>query len=163
MEVYLLRPGIAEDGGPAVPDAERALTAEGRKKLRQVLQLATEVGADPTLILTSLLKRAMQTAEIARDVFKHENEAVQSAALGLGAQIEQVWDEIRVHRDERAILLVGHNPQFAELAAYLLGSRELKVDFKKGSLLRVDIDCFSARPHGILRWYLTAKLAVRHN
>lgn len=158
-----MRHGIAEDGGPSKPDADRALTAEGRKKLRQVLQLATEVGADPSLILTSVLKRAAQTAEIARDVFKHDKEAVPSGALALGAPVEQVWDEVRAHRDERAILLVGHNPQFSELAAYLLGSRELQVDLKKGSLFRVDIEGFSARPHGVLRWYLTAKLAVRHN
>ncbi len=163
MEVYLLRHGIAEDGGPAKPDAERALTSEGRRKLRQVLQLATEVGADPTLILTSPLKRAAQTAEVARDIFKFESEAIHSDALSLGSPVEQVWDEVRAYRDEPAILLVGHNPQFADLAAYLLGSREIRIDFKKGSLFRVDVESFSAHPHGILRWYLTAKLAVRHN
>jgi len=34
MEIYLLRHGIAEDG---YPDPQRALTDEGREKLRKVL------------------------------------------------------------------------------------------------------------------------------
>jgi len=54
---------------------------------------------------------------------------------------------------------VGHNPLFSELAAFLLGSAEIQIDFKKGAILRVDIENFPARPKGILRWYLTAKVA----
>jgi len=40
MQIYLLRHGIAEDAKPGQPDADRALTAEGRDKLRRVLKRA---------------------------------------------------------------------------------------------------------------------------
>ena len=40
MQIYLLRHGIAEDGKPGRPDSERALTDEGRDKLRRVLKRA---------------------------------------------------------------------------------------------------------------------------
>jgi len=160
MEVYLVRHGIAEDGGPKTPDVDRALTPEGRRKLRQILELSSAAGVEPSLILTSPLRRAVQTAEIARDVFKYANPIVRCKALSPGGSVEQVWDEVRAHRDESALLLVGHNPQFSELAGYLLGAREMRVDFKKGAILRIDFESFTARPQGILRWYLTGKLAA---
>jgi hypothetical protein len=34
------------------------------------------------------------------------------------------------------------------------------MDFKKGAILRVDIEAFGAQPRGILRWYLIAKLSA---
>lgn len=161
MELYLLRHGVAEEGNAHTPDAERALTNDGRRKLRQVVEAACAAGFQPTLILTSPLKRAVQTAEVVQDVLKYKNELLRTKALAPGSSVEQVWDEVRVHRDERALLLVGHNPLFSELSSYLLGSHEIQVDFKKGAILRVDLEQFPSKPKGVLRWYLTAKLASR--
>ncbi len=45
MEIYILRHGIAEDGQAGQPDSERALTADGRKKLRTVLRVAASARA----------------------------------------------------------------------------------------------------------------------
>jgi phosphohistidine phosphatase len=159
MELYLLRHGLAEDGDAQTPDADRALTNDGRRKLRQVLEVAAAAGFDPAVILTSPLKRALQTAEVAQQVLKHKNELIRTKSLAPGATVEQVWDEIRVHRNERSLLLVGHNPLFSELSGYLLGSPDIQVDFKKGAILRIDLEHFPSRPRGVLRWYLTAKLA----
>ncbi|HEY7208633.1 MAG TPA: phosphohistidine phosphatase SixA [Bryobacteraceae bacterium] len=159
MQVLLLRHGIARDGHAGRPDAERALTEEGRKKLRQVLQTAAKAGVEPSLILTSPLKRAIETAEIAKRILKYSGEILQSKTLAPGVPVEQVWEEIRVHRGESSLLLAGHNPQFQQLAGYLLGHPDLKLDFKKGALVRVDIESFGAVPRGVLRWCLTAKLA----
>jgi phosphohistidine phosphatase len=160
MQVYLLRHGVAEEERSGLSDADRALTQDGRRKLRQTLQTASQADIRPTVILTSSLKRALQTAEIAQEVFKYKGELVGTEALMPNASVQDVWNEIRVHSGEPAIMLVGHNPQFAELAGYLLGAPELEIDIKKGSLLRIDFEGVSARPKGILRWFLIAKLAV---
>ena len=160
MQVYLLRHGVAEEGRPTTSDAERALTEEGRRKLRQVLQTASGAGVAPSLILSSPLKRAIQTAEIAREVLAYKNEILRTKALAPGSGVKDVWDEIRVHRDEGSLMLVGHNPLLSELAAYLLGSQEIEIDFKKGAIMRVDVENFPAQPKGILRWYLVARLAA---
>jgi phosphohistidine phosphatase len=159
MQVHLLRHGIAEDGHAGLSDSERALTQEGRKKLRQVLQTAAKAGVKPTLMLTSPLKRAVQTAEIAKRVLGYQGEVLQTKTLAPGSSVEQVWDEIRTHKNELSVLLAGHNPMFEHLAGYLLGHADLKMEFKKGALLRVDIESFGAAPRGVLRWCLTAKLA----
>jgi hypothetical protein len=44
--------------------------------------------------------------------------------------------------------------------AYLLGAPGLQIDYKKGALACVEIDHFTAEPHGVLKWLLTPKLAA---
>jgi len=152
---------VAEKDRPGLSDAERALTQEGRRKLRQVLKAAADAQVHPSLIVTSPLKRAIQTAEVAVEVLGYKKQVLRSKVLLPGSSVEQVWDEVRVHRDEPSLMLVGHNPLFAELSGYLLGSADLQVDFKKGALLRVDFEDFRPRPKGILRSYLTPKMAAQ--
>jgi phosphohistidine phosphatase len=159
MHLYLLRHGIAEDARAGESDATRALTSDGRRKLRQVLKAVAEAKVKPTLLWSSELKRAIQTAEIAKAVLGYQGEILRTKALAPTADVEQVWEEIRVHQDKTSMMLAGHNPQFDQLAPYLLGAPQLAVDFKKGAIMRIDIENFGARPKGTLCWYLTAKLS----
>ena len=159
MQVYLLRHGIAEEARSGLSDADRGLTQDGRRKLRQTLRTASDADVQPTLILASPLKRAVETAEIAQKVLAYKGELVSTESLLPDSGVEGVWREIRTHRDQPAIVLVGHNPLFTDLSGYLLGAPNLQVDVKKGSILRIDFDGFPSRPRGILRWFLTAKFA----
>src|SRR5580692_12464857 len=159
MEIYLLRHGIAEDAPAGQPDSERALTSDGRKKLRNVLRTAVSAGVAPSLVLTSPYKRALQTAQLAAEILDYKGDLLRTKALEPGSSPKTVWDEIRVHKDEPRILLAGHEPLFSRLTAYLLGSPNLLVDFKKGAIACVELERFPAEPHGVLRWLLTSKLA----
>lgn len=158
MLIYLLRHGIAEAGG-GMPDSERALTAEGKRRLRDVMKVAKAAEVEVSLVLTSPYKRALQTAEIAIDVLEYKGELLRTKALIPSASPEDAWEEARVHKDQSAILLVGHEPLFSALGAYLLGAPDVVIDFKKAGLLCVDVPQIAAQPRGILRWYLTPKLA----
>lgn len=158
MQILLLRHGIAADRAPSGRDADRALTAEGAKKLRLVLAVARTGGAAPSLILSSPYRRAWETAEIAASVLGYTKEIVQCAALTPGGDPEAVWQELRGHRDEEQILLAGHEPLFSTLTAYLLDAPTLALDFKKGALVRVDTQSFGASPRCELRWMLTPRL-----
>jgi len=160
MHLYLLRHGVSEEARPGTMDADRALTSDGRRKLRHVLRAIAEARVKPSLILSSHLKRAVQTAEIAAQVLGYEGEIVKTKTLVPAAASEQVWDEVRIHKSEASLMLVGHNPLFDDLAAFLLGASNLKVDFKKGAIMRIDVEAFGAQPRGILCWYLTAKLSA---
>ena len=160
MEIYILRHGVAEEPQTGQPDSERALTPDGRKKLRNVLRTASSAGVAPSLILTSPYKRALQTAQFAAEILDYKGELLRTKALEPGSSPKAVWDEIRVHKDEAQILLAGHEPLFSRLTAYLLGSPNLQVDFKKGAIMRIDLESFGAQPRGILCWYLTAKLSA---
>jgi len=159
MQIYLLRHGIAEDGRPGQRDGERALTDEGGKKLRAVLKRAREAGVEPSLIITSPYRRAVETAEIAASVLGYKGELLRTNALEPQSTPEAVWEELRLHSEETQVLLAGHEPLFSVLAAFLLGAPPVLVDFKKGALLRVDVDSMGAQPRGVLRWFLAPKLA----
>jgi phosphohistidine phosphatase len=159
MEIYILRHGIAEDGQAGQPDSERVLTPEGKKKLRAVLRAASDAGISPSLIVTSPYRRAVQTAQLAAEILNYKGDLLRTKALEPSSDPHQVWDELRVHKDEPGILLAGHEPLFSSLTAYLAGCRELQADFKKGAMVCIEINRFATEPHGVFKWMLTPKLA----
>ena len=159
MELYLLRHGIAEDRSASGRDADRALTDEGKGKLEKVLKRARKAGAAPTLILSSPLLRAMQTAQIAADELEYKSEIARSNALLPDSTADDVWSEIRAHRDEPSLLLAGHEPLFSQTAAWLMGCTRSMVDFRKGALMRIDFASIGAEPRGVLQWMLIPKVS----
>lgn len=159
MEIYLFRHGIADAPASGVADADRALTAEGREKLNRVLNHARAAGVEPTLILSSPLKRALQTAEMAAEILTYRGRIVRTEALLSEAAPEALWEELRNRRGENAVLAAGHEPHLSMCAAYLLGCTAINIDMKKGALLRIDVARPSAEPQGVLKWMLTPALA----
>ncbi len=160
MELYILRHGIAEERRPGKPDERRALTEEGRRKLRPVLERARAAGVVPSLILASPYVRAVQTAEMAAEILGHKGTLVRTDALIPGSLPEATWREIHERDGETAILLAGHEPLLSTIAAYVLGSRGLIIEFKKGALMRIDVDASARDPRGSLQWLITPKLAA---
>lgn len=158
MELYLFRHGIAEDAKPGRPDANRALTDEGKKKVADVVKAARRAGVEPSLIVSSPYVRAVETARIAAEVFEHKRDVVRTEALVPHGSPEKVWAELRDYREETAVLLAGHEPLLSHLVSFLLASPALRVEMKKAALVRIDVESFGAMPHGTLRWMITAKL-----
>jgi phosphohistidine phosphatase len=159
MQIYLLRHAIAENARPGQADAERALTNEGREKLRRVLKRAAAAGVAPDEILSSPLRRAVETADVAAELLGYQGQVVKTRALGLDASPYDAWEEIRTRKDQRAILLASHEPLMSNLVAFLLDSPALQVDMKKAALVRVDCDRFGPQPRGVLKWMLTPGVA----
>jgi phosphohistidine phosphatase len=159
VQIYLLRHGIAEDASPGRPDSERALTAEGREKLRRVLQRARDAGVTPSLILSSPYRRALETADVSVEVLGYRGKVVKTRALVPEASPFDTWKEIRARPEERAILLASHEPLMSSLVAHLLASPGLAVDMKKAALVRVDCDRIGPEPKGVLKWMLTPATA----
>ena len=143
---------------PHRPDSERALTSEGREKLRRVLKRARVAQAAPAVILSSPYRRAIETAEVAADVFGYKGKVVRTRALVPEASPSEAWDEIRSRKGETAILLASHEPLMSSLAAFLLNSPALHIDMKKAALVRVDCEAFGPEPRGILKWMITPTL-----
>jgi phosphohistidine phosphatase len=152
MQIYLLRHGIAEDARPGLSDADRALTPEGKDKLCRVLKRAAVA---PSLILSSPYKRAVETADLAAEVLDYSGKVVRVEALAPHGSPYAVWDELRAHKEETAVLLAGHEPLMSSIAAFLLDSPALQVDMKKAALLRIDCEKLGPKPGGVLKWMLT--------
>ena len=159
MLIYVLRHGIAEIAAAGMADADRALTPEGRKKLRGVLRATRGAKAAPAVILTSPYRRAVETAALAAEELGFEGESIHSRALIPGSSPEDVWDEIRIHKQAAELLLVGHEPLLSQVMAHLLGYPSLQVDLKKGAMACIETDRFGVQPRGVLRWLITSRLA----
>ncbi len=160
MELYFLRHAIAEDHSATGRDADRRLTEEGREKLRRVLKRAAAAGVEPSLIISSPYKRAVETAEIAASELNYKGEILRVGSLTPDSSPASVWSEIREHRDEPSVLLAGHEPLFSATVAWLLGSTREMVDFRKAALVRIDVHAFGPVGQGVLQWMLTPKLSV---
>lgn len=155
MELYLLRHGIAENGSP---DAARKLTDKGKEKSAAVTRMARGSGVEPSLIVSSPYARAVETAEIAAAELGYSGPVVRFESLVPNGTPEGVWNDISDHRSESAILLAGHEPLLSILMAWLLASPGLRVEMKKSTLVRIDVDSFRGTPRGILRWMIVPRL-----
>ena len=159
MDIYILRHGEAQPRSKDVAEADRKLTPQGRDDVERVSRLARAANVQPDLVLSSPYARARQTADVAmRGFAKPRPPLVETPALLPDSSPKQVWKEIKSHSGSCELLLVGHEPQFSELVAYLLASPALRLDLKKGALVRIRMDRLGEEPHGELKWILTPGL-----
>jgi phosphohistidine phosphatase len=125
MVLWLLRHAEAEDGSP---DAERALTARGRRHAWAAGEALARLGAAVELCLTSPKRRAVETAELACEPLGIE--PVLEPALG-GAPFDAYGLASGVER----VLLVGHDPSFTLTLHDLTGAQ---ARMKKGGLAAIE-------------------------
>jgi len=160
MQIHLLRHGTAESARPSRSDSERKLTAAGREEVRQAIECVRPAIA-PTLILSSPYARAVETAQIAAEMLGYTGTIMRTEALAPSASPHLIWDEISCRPDESQILLTGHEPLLSQLTAHLLNCPTLQVHVRKGTLVRIDIERFSGKPCGVLKWVLPPDLSAR--
>ena len=123
--IWLLRHGEAEDGPP---DAERALTAKGRRQARAAGAALAAIGAQIELCLTSPKVRAADTARLACEALGVE--PVTEPALGGGP-----IDPSALTAGLEQVLLVGHDPDLSMAVHTLTGAQ---VRMKKGGLAGIE-------------------------
>jgi len=111
------------------------------------------------LILSSPLKRALQTAEVAAEVLGYEGKIARTDSLVPETSPQNTWKDLRGRGGENAILLASHEPLMSSLAAFLLNSPALAIDMKKAALMRIDMDRLTPDPRGVLKWMLTPAIA----
>jgi phosphohistidine phosphatase len=93
---------------------------------------------------------------MAAEALGYTGKLVETEALLPDATPQGLWQEIREHKNAGEVLLAGHEPQLSQAVAYFLGTPELRVDLKKGALVRLDVEGLQGEPHGVLRWLITA-------
>ncbi len=77
--------------------------------------------------------------------------------LSSGARIDAFQRVLRRYAATEALMLVGHEPDFSEIAAALIGAEPGALVLKKAGLIRIDLDGRPARGAGRLRWLLTPR------
>jgi phosphohistidine phosphatase len=135
MKLYVVRHGPAEDHAPTGRDADRALTASGRDRVRSVARELVAHDEAPFLILSSPLVRALQTAEIVAavttlDVRVRDEPKAQAAgatgAVEIRRELAPGGDAYALvlrmaHEGRKRVMVVGHEPDLSMLVSQLVG------------------------------------------
>jgi phosphohistidine phosphatase len=158
ISLHLLRHADAGDPGKwQGDDAARPLSEKGVRQAERLGRHLARVGFEPDAILSSPRLRALQTAEIVGKALGVEVTADDRLAGSLdpGSVTALLHDA----GSPRRPVLVGHDPDFSELLAGLVGAPDLSM--KKGALARVDLAAGIATGGGALRWLLPPDLVPR--
>jgi phosphohistidine phosphatase len=156
MEIYIVRHAIAEDNpSKGTGDAARALTEEGRQKMKEAASGFAKLEFSIDKILSSPLVRAKQTAEILAKALDQKVEEMEELSPGYGP--DQVCAKLQSLKKAKSVVVVGHEPNCSLLASYLLeGSSSLEIQFKKGAICRIDGS--PARKSGTLIFHLSPQI-----
>jgi phosphohistidine phosphatase SixA len=155
IELHLLR--HAHAGDPAKwrgDDDVRPLSAKGREQAERLGRLLADTAFATDAIISSPKARARQTAELV--AARLGREVVIDDRLGRPLSPQTVEALIRDAGNPVRPVLVGHDPDFSELLALLVGTAELPM--RKGAIARVDIVRPIAVGNGVLRWLLPPEL-----
>jgi phosphohistidine phosphatase len=135
-KIYLIRHGKAEDHSFLKRDYERNLVDKGKERAEIVaIKLNEQLQVNNTLVISSSVNRAIQTAEI---FAAHINYPLESIQLEKGIyeayhrDILQVINQ--VNDDIETILVFGHNPGLSELTNYLCG---VYIDLKTSHVAKI--------------------------
>jgi phosphohistidine phosphatase len=148
IELLLLRHADAGDPGAwSRSDAERPLSPKGHRQAARVARWLTAIGHKPDVILSSPKVRAAETAAAVADAFEMRvtDEPRLADSLGIRILEEMLHDA----GDPARPMLVGHDPDFSELATLLSGA---PLEMRKGALVRIDIEQPFEPGGGTLRW-----------
>jgi|SRR5579872_4863458 len=161
MELYVLRHAIAGAKSASIPggDSQRALTPEGKKKMRRIARGMKAMRLSFDLILSSPYVRARQTADIVAETFRLEKRLELSPALTPdGAPGDLINELNKGHHGRKKILLVGHEPYLSNLISVLLaGDTSLSIELKKGGLCKLSADTLRYGACATLNWLLAPR------
>ncbi len=159
MIVYFLRhasAGQRKSSGAA--DDKRALDSDGIEQCRYVGRLLAGLDVQPDVIISSPLKRALQTAAFVANELGHETKIQQSPALKPGATNDAFRRLLAENDGREYLMVVGHNPSLTEFASLLVsdGASSDALELKKGAVAKIELQ---GTRSGTLQWCFTPKIA----
>jgi len=154
MNVYILRHARAEFGSKS---EDPPVSSEGEKQLLHVLDLATEnYGFKPSLVVTSPILRARNTADIVKKRFGGGSKVVVDTCLMPESTPEEVLDFLATLKKDENVVLISHMPLIFELLYYLIGGRG-EVELLNGSIAAVEFKGRASSGKGKLLWLIQPK------
>ncbi len=164
LNLYILRHASAgtSRANPKL-DVKRPLDKEGKQHclfLAHVLN-ATKISFD--LIVSSPLKRCLQTAQLVGTEMGYEAKILHAEALQPGALYPQFRHLVHECRTYENVLMVGHDPTLTSFLGQLIAgdwtddagsASPARVRLRKGSMARVTVD----RGPATLQWMLDPRL-----
>jgi phosphohistidine phosphatase len=157
MNLYLMRHANAglSKGNPVL-DAKRGLIKEGKEQCMLMAGMLSALKVQVDVIVSSPLKRCLQTAQFVGTELGYDAKVEISQALGPDADYADFQEMVAKYADREGVLAVGHNPNlFKFLGRVITGNGGAGVRMRKGSVARIDMD----RHPPLLQWLIDPRMA----
>ena len=162
MVIYFLRHASAgqKQFSNQANDEKRPIDKVGEVQSHDVGRAMAYIGVTASVIVSSPLTRAVQTANIVAQELGHEEKIVLDDALRPEASFEQFKALLNRYKDKLSIMVVGHDPSMTEFVNRVLsgGGPLSAVEMKKGGVAKVEKEL---RRPAVLRWLMTPKVVQR--
>jgi len=123
-----------------VLDAKRSLVKEGKEQCMLMARVLVALKAPVDTIVSSPLKRALQTAQLVGTELGFDGKVEISPGLGLNASFADFQNMLVKYAGRDAVLAVGHNPSiFQFLGRLITGNGGAAIRMRKASIARVDV------------------------
>jgi len=156
MNLYILRHASAgtRRANPVI-DVKRPLDKEGKQQCFLVGSFLNALNVQFDRVVSSPLKRALQTASLVGTETGYDSKVEISEALSPEASVAKFQDLVRSLMKYDNVLVVGHNPNLTVFFGSLLSpSGRMNTRLRKGAIAR--IDC--ARLPGTLHWLVDPRI-----
>ncbi len=139
-----------------VLDAKRSLVKEGKEQCMLMARVLVALKAPIDTIVSSPLKRALQTAQLVGTELGFDGKVEISPGMGLNASFADFQNMLVKYANREAVLAVGHNPNiFQFLGRLITGNGGAAIRMRKASIARVDVSQHPPR----LQWLLDPRTA----
>ena len=157
MILYLMRhasAGVFREN--PLLDAKRGLVKEGKEQCVLMARTLSALKVQIDVIVSSPLKRAMQTAQFVGTELGYDSKVEVSTALLPSANFGEFQDLLSKYAAREGVLAVGHNPVlFQFLGRLITGNGGAAIRMRKASIARVDLDHHPSR----LQWLIDPRSA----
>jgi phosphohistidine phosphatase len=170
LQLYLLRHGDAGKsvGGAKIRSVDRSgvdapLTVSGKQDIELTARSLIVLKLKFTAILTSPLKRALQTAKITAKIMGAEKELSICNELAPEGDRLKLYNRLRSLSQESSVLIIGHEPYLTNLISDMVLQKTKvrpvsSINLKKSGLAKIRVISLSPNARGELRWLLTPRI-----
>lgn len=136
-------------------DFHRPLTDHGKLQAAALAKALESRGIRPSVVLTSPLIRALETAEPIAQLLTPGKEYVVTERLSAGEMRPKKLSKLVFEYGGGETILVGHMPDITDYASWLMGSETGSIDFDKAAVACIECKNEIAKGTGTLDWLVT--------
>lgn len=157
-QLIIIRHAIATErllaAKSGMSDSDRPLTEQGLRRMTRAVRGLVRIVPEITLVASSPLLRAVQTAEIVATTFD-DCPLVITEALTPGAEPGELLEFLAAQSGEAPIACVGHEPDLSQWIGWALcGHQQSSLRLKKGAACCLNMATSMAAGQCELQWLM---------
>jgi phosphohistidine phosphatase len=166
LDLYLLRHGDAGKGMAVAAGGNSGdvpLTIVGREEIAIIARSVKDLNLKFSAIITSPLKRAVQTAKIIAKVLAMEKRISIWNELVPEGNRSKLYNILNQYTRESSVLMIGHEPYLSNIMYDMIFQKNRvnqrgRINLKKAGLAKIRIISLTPNIIGELRWLLTPRI-----